>query len=84
MSARDELIQAYAPPRYVDGGRFEELLDTVVADAERTAREQVATDFAIYGERQPRIALGMAQLIAREGLCACRGGRAACPRSEAR
>lgn len=48
MNARDELTMGYAPERWVDGGRFAELLDAyraeVLAEAVEAARSEYLTD----------------------------------------
>lgn len=46
--------------------------------AEQTTRDQIAADFTKFGERQDRLSWGEAVLIAREGLCRCRGGNKPC------
>ncbi|MDX3520778.1 hypothetical protein [Streptomyces scabiei] len=49
-------------------------LDALRAEIEREVRWQIAADFKQFGKRQDTLSWGEAALIAREGLCRCRGG----------
>lgn len=54
------------------------LLDDIRAKAERDVRSSIAADFEQFGKQQSKLTWGEAALIAREGLCACRGGQKPC------
>jgi len=61
--------------------RVQQLLDereSVHAEAERKVRAEIAADFEQLGKRQGSLTWGEAVLIAREGLCVCRGGSQPC------
>ncbi|MFF8829269.1 hypothetical protein [Streptomyces sp. NPDC015131] len=53
-------------------------------EAERDVRSQVAKDFEKYGKRRNSLSTGEAYYIARDGLCACRGGDKACDATDIR
>ncbi|MGP4114615.1 hypothetical protein ACTWP5_27365 [Streptomyces sp. 4N509B] len=52
--------------------------------SEQSIRNQIADDFTKFGERQDTLSWGEAVVIAREGLCRCRGGRKPCQDGGAR
>ena len=49
-----------------------------LAKAEARVRAGIAADFATFGRRQDSLSSAEAYLIAREGLCRCRGGKVPC------
>lgn len=51
---------------------------------ERDIRWSIAEDFTKLGERQDTLTWGEAVVIAREGLCRCRGGNKPCQDGGAR
>jgi len=53
-------------------------LDAFRAEIEREVRWQIAADFERFGKRQDTLSWGEAALVAREGLCRCRGGSQPC------
>jgi len=60
------------------------LLDAFRAEIEREVRWRIAKDFEQFGKRQDTLGWGEAYLIAREGLCRCRGGDKPCDAEDIR
>jgi hypothetical protein len=60
------------------------LLDQMVEQVERRVRWQIAADFEQFGKRQSALTWGEAAVIAREGLCRCRGGSEPCDAEDIR
>jgi hypothetical protein len=54
------------------------------SEAERDVRSQIAKDFEKYGQRHDSLSTGEAYYIARDGLCACRGGDKLCDAADIR
>ncbi|MGW6531381.1 hypothetical protein [Streptomyces venezuelae] len=54
------------------------LLAELRAETEREVRRSIAADFETFGKKQVSLSWGEAYLIAREGLCVCRGGSKPC------
>lgn len=59
-------------------------LDAMRAEVEREIRWQIADDFHRLGCTQDALSWGEALMIAREGLCSCRGGIKPCAEGGAR
>jgi hypothetical protein len=55
-----------------------ERLKAEVASVERDVRWSIAEDFSTFGRKHESFNWGEAHLIAREGLCQCRGGSKPC------
>lgn len=67
--------------------RVQELLaerDSLREQIEREVRAQIAEDFKTLGKRQSTLSWGEAHLIARDGLCRCRGGSKSCDAEDIR
>jgi parvulin-like peptidyl-prolyl isomerase len=60
------------------------LLAELRAEIEREVRWQIAADFETFGRKQDSLSWGEAHLIAREGLCRCRGGSKPCDAEDIR
>ena len=60
------------------------LLAELRAEVEREVRWSIAADFQTFGRRQDSLSWGEAHLIARDGLCRCRGGSKPCDAEDIR
>jgi hypothetical protein len=75
MNARDDLRDCFLSD---SRERFEAAADALGAEVEAATRASVAADFEQFGKRKDFLSWGEGVLIAREGLCACRGGSKPC------
>lgn len=69
---------AAAIDRGVSADRAAELLANFRAAVEHDVRWSIAEDFTRYGRVAESLTWGEANLVAREGLCTCRGGDKSC------
>lgn len=85
VSSTPEFVAlASAIDRSVSGDRAADLLADFYNAIERKVRAEIAADFMQFGKRQDSLSWGEAVLIAREGLCRCRGGSKSCDAEDIR
>lgn len=76
MSARSALFLHLPDTLWLS--QRDDLINALVAEVEVAVRASIAADFMQFGQHKDVLSWGEAVLIAREGLCNCRGGSKPC------